>query len=353
MAESFSEFPSQLGPILDPLASAGSDRTRTADSPPVDGELSRPIRLEAASGADKYVISAEEQEQALRQLEEELDDATTSVERLNAALKEKDERKAHVLNELNRLREKIRDAGADSVVEKLMLLLRSVKALERQEFALKSNFDAKHAELEAEICELEAKASNDYDDKSLHDGLDHSIGTASENLHLAKKELAARLRAVLSLKRQLDDVPTPSELTQYKCRLAELNTNIGEKDRQTRKFYSTYNALLEIKELMLKEISLLNSINSQFQDAIASTAGQMKLIDSMEGILKGIKQKLEKMQVGLQADQKICDTLRERSNVQGMRDFGVKFCPKATMRLESKSSIRVVREIAPWKRSRW
>lgn len=36
-----------------------------------------------------------------------------------------------------------------------------------------------------------------------------------------------------------------------------------EKLQQTRKFYATYNALVEIKELMLKETSLLNSINSQ------------------------------------------------------------------------------------------
>lgn len=35
------------------------------------------------------------------------------------------------------------------------------------------------------------------------------------------------------------------------------------KDRQTRNYYATYNTLLEIKELMLKETSLLNSICSQ------------------------------------------------------------------------------------------
>ncbi|WMV32974.1 hypothetical protein MTR67_026359, partial [Solanum verrucosum] len=35
------------------------------------------------------------------------------------------------------------------------------------------------------------------------------------------------------------------------------------KDRQTRKYYATYNTLLGIKELMLKETSLLNSIHSQ------------------------------------------------------------------------------------------
>ena len=41
--------------------------------------------------------------------------------------------------------------------------------------------------------------------------------------------------------------------------------NVQEKLRQTRKYYGTYNALLEIKELMLKETSLLNSISSQVQ----------------------------------------------------------------------------------------
>ncbi|KAH1121142.1 hypothetical protein J1N35_004302 [Gossypium stocksii] len=51
----------------------------------------------------------------------------------------------------------------------------------------------------------------------------------------------------------------------YERRLSELNAHIQEKLQQTRKFYATYNALLEIKELMLKQTSLLNSINSQVQ----------------------------------------------------------------------------------------
>ncbi|PPD74118.1 hypothetical protein GOBAR_DD28973 [Gossypium barbadense] len=98
----------------------------------------------------------------------------------------------------------------------------------------------------------------------------------------------------------------------YERRLSELNAHIQEKLQQTRKFYATYNALLEIKELMLKETSLLNSINSQFQEAIASTTGRMKLLESMQGIVKGSQQKLGKVQLGLQEEQKVCDALKER-----------------------------------------
>ncbi|KAL0330802.1 UNVERIFIED_CONTAM: hypothetical protein Sangu_1625700 [Sesamum angustifolium] len=71
----------------------------------------------------------------------------------------------------------------------------------------------------------------------------------------------------------------------YELRFSELNTQIQKKLRQTRKHYDTYNALLEIKELMLKETSLLNSISLQ---------------------------KLEKVQLTLQSEQKLCDTVKDK-----------------------------------------
>ncbi|KAK7851012.1 coiled-coil domain-containing protein 93 like protein [Quercus suber] len=49
-----------------------------------------------------------------------------------------------------------------------------------------------------------------------------------------------------------------------------------------------------------------------FQDAITSTAGRMKLIDSMEGIVKSSQQKLDKVQHGLLEEQKVCDALKQR-----------------------------------------
>ncbi|XP_022749540.1 coiled-coil domain-containing protein 93 isoform X2 [Durio zibethinus] len=186
------------------------------------------------------------------------------------------------------------------------------KTMERQESEIQSDFDAKRSSLEAKVSDLEENLANGSDSETLSHGLDDSINESLEKLNSAKKELAARLRAIVSVKRQLDDVPSQSELIQYEHRFSELNAHIQEKLQQTRKFYATYNALLEIKELMLKETSLLNSITSQFQDAIASTAGRMKLLESMEGIVKGSQQKLEKVQLGLQEEQKVSDALKDR-----------------------------------------
>ncbi|XP_057521663.1 uncharacterized protein LOC130801793 isoform X3 [Amaranthus tricolor] len=136
-----------------------------------------------------------------------------------------------------------------------------------------------------------------------------------ENAEQAEKsveELSSKLREFVSLKRVLDELPIEAELLQYERRFSELNVHMQDKLHQTRKYYETYNALLEIKDLMLKETSLLNSVDSQFVDAIGDPAGRTKLIDSMEAILKGIRKKLEKVQVGLQLGQKTFDTLGER-----------------------------------------
>ncbi|XXG47571.1 hypothetical protein AAC387_Pa02g2197 [Persea americana] len=128
---------------------------------------------------------------------------------------------------------------------------------------------------------------------------------------IGNEELGVILRANLLLKRRCDDVPSQTELIQYEHRFSELYVQIQEKLCQTRKYYATYNALLEIKELMLKEISLLDSISSQFKDAMTITSGRVRLIDSMERIVGGTKQKLEKVHLGLQSEKKKYDTLKE------------------------------------------
>lgn len=219
------------------------------------------------------------------------------------------ERKANVTNELQSLREKIDKEGAKAAVHKLISLRQALKELERQELEIQSS---SNSELDAEVRRLEDQIANGYDGQTVSDELDRPLSESVEKIDSAKRELAARSRAVLAVQRQIDDVPSQSELIQYERRFSELNAQIQGKLQQTRKFYATYNALLEIKELMLKETSLLNSINSQFQDAITSTDGRMKLINSMEGIIKGSQQKLIKVQLGLKEEQKVCDALKAK-----------------------------------------
>ncbi|XP_057434535.1 uncharacterized protein LOC130727424 [Lotus japonicus] len=242
----------------------------------------------------------------------EVDEHGTSIEALSGNLDELNHRKMNAVEQLDQLRERISKEGVDSGVQKLISSMMSLKDLERQESRFLFNRDSKHSELQAEISELERKRENDTDSQSLPDGLHQSLSESLEKINLMKKKLAARLRDIVVIRRQIDDLPCQSELNQYESRLSELNDQIQGKHRQTRKYYATYNALLEIKEMMLKETSLLNSIISQFQDAFSSTDGRIRLVHSMEGIVNGSQQKLEKVQVGLQEEEKIRNDLKDR-----------------------------------------
>ncbi|KAK1282877.1 hypothetical protein QJS10_CPB22g01007 [Acorus calamus] len=50
----------------------------------------------------------------------------------------------------------------------------------------------------------------------------------------------------------------------------------------------------------------------KFQDALASTTACSRLINSMEDIVKGIKQKLGKVELELLTEQKVRDSLKEK-----------------------------------------
>ncbi|XP_049931544.1 uncharacterized protein LOC116262428 isoform X2 [Nymphaea colorata] len=195
--------------------------------------------------------------------------------------------------------------------------------------------DEKNADPHAQSNEAGEKLHTD-EHSSDFEGLERLFGAATEKRDRAQQLLTSRLRKILHLKHQVDDMPTQMELIQYERRFAELymqiqkmdelphggiphfgNTPNGpegdrEKLQHTRRLYDTYNALLETKELASKEISLLNSINQQFQDAITSTSGRIKLINSLESISNGTQQKLDKLRLSLEEEQKICSGLKEK-----------------------------------------
>ncbi|MED6112069.1 hypothetical protein PIB30_058394 [Stylosanthes scabra] len=258
----------------------------------------------------EHVVQGDEQ--SLQGPDKELEQAKISIKTLTENLDELKHRKTNVVERLDHVRNRINKEGADSVVQKLISLMTSLKDLERQEEHFQSNCDSEHSELLAEISELETKIANGCDSKFLSDGLHHSISELHEKVHLERKQLAARLRDILAMRRQIDDLPCQSEINQYERRLSELYAQIQGKHRQTRKYYATYNALLEIKELMLKETSLLNSIISQFQEAFSSMDGRAKLVHSMEGIVKGSQQKLVKVQLGLDEEERVRNDLKNR-----------------------------------------
>nr|XP_029118937.1 coiled-coil domain-containing protein 93 isoform X5 [Elaeis guineensis] len=208
-----------------------------------------------------YEISARENN--VQQIETELNRRESSIKLVVFHMHELEQKKTSLLIELQKLRHQIDEINSSNAVRDLLRSLESLKALEWKESALQPPCEQTHSDAQSEMLNLEKDIS--VVNGRQHDliNLDQSLIKSSNKLRLAKSELAAKLRAILLLKRQIDDVPVQTELIQYERRFSELYVQIQEKHRQTCKHYATYNTLLEIKELMLKETSLLNSIELQ------------------------------------------------------------------------------------------
>lgn len=172
----------------------------------------------------------DEEDHAFLQLEEELKTVESSVTMLISNVEELNQRKALSLNEMQHLQQRISREGADALVQRLLLLSQSLKDLERQESVLKLDSNEIFSKSQAEVNELENMISCGNDDDS--DGSNHSLYNVLERLNLGKRELAVKLREIVLLKRQLDDVPAQAELIQYEHRFSELYAHIQEKLRK-------------------------------------------------------------------------------------------------------------------------
>lgn len=116
-------------------------------------------------------------------------------------------------------------------------------------------------ELHRKIEEAEALAAQPDDDMTENDDI---LEKENENLRLSRLQLAKRNRAVISLQRQLDNIPDHTELAQYQKRFLELYNNISIKHKETKQFYALYNSLNDTHIYLEKELTLLNSIYDNY-----------------------------------------------------------------------------------------
>ena len=90
------------------------------------------------------------------------------------------------------------------------------------------------------------------------------LSKETENLRLARLQLAKKNRAVILVQRQLDDIPDNIELAQYQRRFLELYNQVSVKHKETKQYYTLYNTLSDTRMYMEKELAFLNSIYDNY-----------------------------------------------------------------------------------------
>ncbi|KAG7296188.1 hypothetical protein JYU34_021289 [Plutella xylostella] len=117
-----------------------------------------------------------------------------------------------------------------------------------------------------------------------------------------KLELGKLNREVLRYSVAIDEVPGPAELLQYEKRFIELYNQVASKHKETKQYYIFYNTLYEVKLYTSKELSLLNSIIDNYEEAMSSTRKREEFMSQFESIVEWVNQTVKKVETKYQQE---------------------------------------------------
>ncbi|XP_071652289.1 LOW QUALITY PROTEIN: coiled-coil domain-containing protein 93 [Temnothorax longispinosus] len=181
---------------------------------------------------------------------------------------------------------KIREIGIndnDSIFKRLEELLSVHEGLKEQEYNFREQCKSDLNLLRGMLQEIENGTPVEEEDRV------KEYEEQKEAITRVRLQLAKKNRIIASLTRQLDDVPGRSELTQYQRRFMELYNQVSAKHKETKQYYTLYNTLDDTKLYISKELSLLNSIQDNYNEAMASTSGKEQFLKQFETIVAGVK----------------------------------------------------------------
>ncbi|XP_055378324.1 coiled-coil domain-containing protein 93 [Condylostylus longicornis] len=215
-------------------------------------------------------VENDELEEERRKVQKRIDDQMDMEEKLKIEIKEFEKSEAK---------------SDKKVLDRIYQLVNENEELKKEEVKYKEHCRQELARLQQEIKETEELSSENgfVDSKEVLDN-------EKEKLQHLRLQLAKKNRAIMSIQRQLDNIPDRTELAQYQRRFLELYNQVSAKHRETKQFYTLYNTLDDTKLYLEKELSLLNSIYENYNEGMTNQQSRDQFIKQFETIVDGVKQ---------------------------------------------------------------
>uniref|UniRef100_A0A1A8EPP6 Coiled-coil domain-containing protein 93 n=1 Tax=Nothobranchius korthausae TaxID=1143690 RepID=A0A1A8EPP6_9TELE len=253
-------------------------------------------------------------QQKTKQLEEcraKHDEVKMGCEEAKRKLKKATEQSEKLHQELNSLEEMEQQVDS-GLLEKLRSLVTMNENLKQQEQEFRTHCREELSRLQQNIEELKSTSGQGTEDERERSQLiEEQYNSDREKLQKIRLLMARRNREIAILQRKIDEVPSRAELTQYQKRFIELYSQVSATHKETKQFFTLYNTLDDKKVYLEKEVTLLNSIHDNFQQAMSSAAAKEQFLRQMEQIVEGIKQSRIKMEKKKQENKMRRDQLND------------------------------------------
>ncbi|KAG7393177.1 Coiled-coil domain-containing protein 93 [Phytophthora boehmeriae] len=213
-----------------------------------------------------------------------------------------------------------------------LVMKNEVLKREKNEFREKCRLEIEALKERIEKMKLQVAqdASNQDEDASRLNEIEQAHAQMAQK-HKDMKIAAAKQTRALHLKmKQIDEIPTRIELVQYEKRFVELYDEVALTLDETRKYYCVYNTLKTTHDFLEKEISLIDSINENFDVAMGSNTATQAFFMQMDNIIQNVQGTVGKQQTARDNHQVSVETLdskyqllleQERLYVNAIREF--------------------------------
>ena len=257
--------------------------------------------------------------------QQQLDDLNETLARAVSELKEAervralaDEHRREIQHTYDKLFEAVHSLGTDEEIEKLLALGTENKDLMKTDHAKRTEYQRRLEEMEAQI---ESGTLMELDSEELDDinNVDSLTRVEEEKRDKIRAGLARIGREVAFFNRKVEDMPTQPELFQYNRRFTELYEQVVSTLEENKRYYESYNVLIEQQKFVTKEIKLQNSIKAQYDDAVKTSSGRNALVESLKDIAKGVQATVNSYKKKLDDQKAIVTTLKERMNQINVR----------------------------------
>jgi len=284
-------------------------------------EDSEPIGLEGGDQVKRYGIRIHlqnvhklekeiaQQTQENKLLENENNEGEKRLEDIQAIYNKKSAYNQRIVQELRKL-----DALETDENTKQLQALRSLVTLNEnfrsQEVKFKNSCKKQLSQLKEQIESTKQHLANSgktpEEEAIMETFRQDQIKLAKVQQFLSKKN-----RDIALIERKLDEIPSRAELAQYQRQFVELYEQVSSKLTETRQYYNTYNTCEDIRSFLSKELSILNSIQETYKNAMHSKSSKDHFLESLSGIVSSIQQSLEKTEQKLNLEKETKNRLTE------------------------------------------
>eukprot|EP01102_Stenamoeba_stenopodia_P011097 TRINITY_DN3394_c0_g3_i1.p1 TRINITY_DN3394_c0_g3~~TRINITY_DN3394_c0_g3_i1.p1 ORF type:complete len:618 (-),score=210.90 TRINITY_DN3394_c0_g3_i1:96-1949(-) len=246
----------------------------------------------------------------INELKEEHDKLKEQLQQAEAIFQKKANLNARIVAEIDKMNAMETPENAKDLAM-LKALVALNENLKNQEAQFRASCKRQLAELTQKTQKLK-DAAPDEEVEERRRLIQETHAKDTEKLTRIRQLLAKKNRDIQLIERSIDEIPSRVELQQYQRMFVELYEQVHLKLIETRQYYISYNTLEDSRNYLSKEVSILKSIDDNYQVVMKNKANKDKFLESLQQILTSVTQNLEKVDQKLKDEKVKKDKLNEK-----------------------------------------